>query len=208
MKTVLCYGDSNTWGYIPCTGQRHAPDARWAGVLRSQLGPEYHVIEEGLNARTTCLDDPTRLGRNGMTYLRPCLDSHAPLDLVLLMLGSNDCKHRFGLSSYDIAQNVAVLLGVIQATPCGVGGVVPPILLLAPPHLGPFLALADLFLGAEERSAGLARHFRVVAEQARCHFLDTAAFVKVDPTDGVHLDELSHRTLGEHLAAAVRALIP
>lgn len=199
MKTVLCYGDSNTWGYLPGTGQRHAPAARWPGVLQAQLGPGYRILEEGLNARTTCLDDPTRPGRNGLTYLAPCLASHAPLDLVILMLGTNDCKHRFGLSSYDIAANVAMLLGVIQPIP---------VLLLAPPVLGPFTALADLFVGAEERSAGLARHYRAVAEAARCQFLDAGAFVKVDPTDGVHLDELAHRTLGEHLATAVRALLP
>jgi lysophospholipase L1-like esterase len=208
MKTILCYGDSNTWGYIPGSGQRHAPDVRWPGVMHAQFGAGYRVLEEGLNARTTCMDDPTRPGRNGLTYLKPCLDSHAPLDLVVLMLGTNDCKHRFGLSSYDIAQNVAVLLNVIQATPCGVGGAVPPVLLLAPPVLGPFTILADLFVGAEERSAGLARHYRAVAESLRCQFLDAGAFVKVDPADGVHLDELSHRTLGEHLATAVRALLP
>lgn len=208
MKTVLCYGDSNTWGYIPGLGQRYAPNARWPGVLASQLGTDYRVVEEGLNARTTCMDDPTRPGRNGLTYLRPCLDSHAPLDLVILMLGTNDCKHRFGLSAYDIAQNVAVLLGVIQTSTSGVGGTAPPVLLIAPPHLGPFQALADLFIGGEERSRGLAKHYRAVAEQARCQFIDSAAFVKVDPTDGVHLDELSHRTLGEQLVTAVRAVIP
>jgi len=207
MKTVLCFGDSNTWGYIPGTGQRYAPSARWPGVMQGQLGAGYRVIEEGLNARTTCLDDPTRPGRNGLTYLRPCLDSHAPLDLVILMLGSNDCKHRFGLSAYDIAQNLAVLVGAIQATPCGPEGCVPPILLLAPPVLGPFTGLADLFVGGTERSTDLARHVRGVAESTRCQFVDTGAFVKVDATDGVHLDELSHRTLGEHLAAAVQALI-
>ena len=86
MKTILCYGDSNTWGYIPGTGNRYPRQVRWTGVLQNLLGEKFHVIEEGLNGRTTVMDDPTRIAKNGLPYLRPCLDSHAPIDLVVLML--------------------------------------------------------------------------------------------------------------------------
>ena len=98
MKTVLCYGDSNTWGYIGGTGERFAPEVRWPGVLQAALGGAYRVIEEGLNGRTTVFDDSIEEGRNGETYLRPCLQTHAPIDLVILMLGTNDLKRRFSLS--------------------------------------------------------------------------------------------------------------
>src|SRR5688572_13370016 len=108
MKTILCFGDSNTWGYVPGTGKRYPRSERWPGVLQETLGNEFLIIEEGLNARTTTMDDPIRGGaiKNGLTYLRPCLESHAPIDLVLLLLGTNDLKHRFGLSAYDVAANV------------------------------------------------------------------------------------------------------
>jgi lysophospholipase L1-like esterase len=200
MKTILCYGDSNTWGFTPGSGQRFAADVRWPGVMRAALGPDFHVVEEGLNARTTVLDDPTRVGRNGLPYLRPCLDSHAPLELVILMLGVNDLKHRFGLGPFDIAQNVAMLLTVIQQ------GVAPPVLLVAPPHVGPLPAgyFAEMFAGAEEKSRQLARHYRDVAEQNRCHFLDASEVATASPLDGIHLDAESHRRLGERMAQAVR----
>lgn len=207
MRTVLCYGDSNTWGYEPGTARRFPPNVRWPGVLRTKLGPEVHVIEEGLNGRTTVLDDPTRVAKNGLTYLRPCLDSHAPLDLVVLMLGTNDLKHRFGLSPFDIAAGVGMLISVIQQTPCGSGNAAPPILLVAPPMVVSLSILADLFEGAETKSKELSPHYHVIAEQTRCHFLNAAAIVKPSPVDGVHLDVEAHDLLGTAVAAKVREIL-
>jgi lysophospholipase L1-like esterase len=122
MTTILCYGDSNTWGYTPGTGKRYERHERWTGVLQQSLGNSAIVIEEGLNGRTTVLDDPTKPFRNGKDYLIPCLDSHAPLDLVILMLGTNDLKHRFGMSALDIGRNVATLLDMIRQSTCGFEG--------------------------------------------------------------------------------------
>ena len=109
MRTVLCYGDSNTWGYDPATRTRYPPHVRWTGVLATRLGAEYRVVEEGLNGRTTRWDDPIEPGRNGLTYLRPCIESHQPLDVIIIMLGTNDLKRRFDLSASDIAQSAAAL---------------------------------------------------------------------------------------------------
>jgi len=200
MKSILCYGDSNTWGYIPGTGARYPRDVRWPGVLQASLGTDYYVIEEGLNARTTVMDDPIRGGavKNGLTYLRPCLESHAPLDLVLLALGVNDLKHRFGFSAYDIAANVAALIGVIQPIP---------ILLLSPPHVGPLTALADLFDGAVEKSRQLAPRYQAFAKQTGCHFFDLATVVTVSPIDGIHWAADQHVNLGHRLAEVVRGIV-
>ena len=107
MKTVLCYGDSNTWGFDPATRTRFPPHVRWTGVLGQRLGDGYQVIEEGLNGRTTRWDDPIEPDRNGLAYLRPCVESHQPLDLIVIMLGTNDLKRRFDLSASDIAQSAA-----------------------------------------------------------------------------------------------------
>src|SRR6185436_143967 len=97
MKTILCFGDSNTWGFIPESitepfWRRHAPDVRWPGVLARELGSGYSVIEEGLGGRTTVHDDPVMGNRNGSLHLPPCLESHKPLDLVVLMMGTNYLK--------------------------------------------------------------------------------------------------------------------
>ena len=118
MKTILCYGDSNTWGYVPGSGKRYVENQRWTGVMQNLLGDSFRVIEEGLNARTTVLDDPTRAFRNGKEYLIPCLDSHAPIDVIILMLGTNDLKHRFGLSAFDIGANIATLIEMMRQSSC------------------------------------------------------------------------------------------
>ncbi|MCW5845462.1 MAG: hypothetical protein KIT77_29690, partial [Caldilinea sp.] len=104
MKRILCFGDSNTWGYDPVSQDRYARNARWPGVLRQQIGAGYEVIEEGLNGRTTVWNDPIEGYKNGRDYLIPCLETHRPLDLVIILLGTNDLKKRFSLSAYDIAQ--------------------------------------------------------------------------------------------------------
>ena len=95
MKNVLCYGDSNTYGYIPETGLRYPKNVRWTGVLQNLLGKNFNVIEEGCNGRTTIFDDPIEGWKNGRDYLKPCLNSHKPIDIIIMMLGSNDLKDFF-----------------------------------------------------------------------------------------------------------------
>jgi lysophospholipase L1-like esterase len=207
MLSVLCYGDSNTWGYIPGTAQRYPRSVRWPGLLQSHLGAHFLVIEEGLNARTTVLDDPTKVGKNGLAYLRPCLDTHAPLDLVVLMLGTNDLKHRFGMSPADIGANVTTLLAAIAAGGTGAGLAAPPVLLIAPVRVGPLTALADLFAGGEEKSRKLGPVYREVARLNGTHFLDAAEVAEAGPVDGVHLDDQGHAKLARAVAVAVRAIL-
>src|SRR5512143_1112361 len=113
MQTILCFGDSNTWGYNPETAERYPPDVRWTGVLQQKLGAQYRVIEEGLNGRTTVWDDPVQPGRNGRIYLGPCLESHRPLDAVVLFLGLNDLKVRFSATAEDIAKGAGALVEII-----------------------------------------------------------------------------------------------
>ena len=98
MKTILCYGDSNTYGYNPSNGFRYPENVRWTGRLQSALGEGYKIIEEGCNGRTTIFDDPLEGWKNGLGYLRPCLNSHKPVDIVIMMLGSNDLKETFHAS--------------------------------------------------------------------------------------------------------------
>jgi lysophospholipase L1-like esterase len=116
MKTIVCYGDSNTWGQDGLTKTRYPMDVRWTGVLRNELGADYWVIEEGLCGRTTVWDDPIEgEWKNGLRYLMPCLESQAPIDLVVLMLGTNDLKNRYAVSAFDIANG----LGKELADLCG-----------------------------------------------------------------------------------------
>jgi len=164
MKTIVCYGDSNTWGFNPAAQDRFALEERWTGVLALELGTGYRVIEEGLNGRTTIWDDPIEEGRNGKTYLLPCLWSHQPIDLVTIMLGTNDLKERFAVSAYNIAAGAGVLVNLALKNGAGPNGGASQVLLLAPPVVGQLTDYAEMFVGAEAKSRKFAEHYRRVAQ--------------------------------------------
>jgi lysophospholipase L1-like esterase len=204
MKTVLCYGDSNTWGFDPETGERFPEDVRWPGVLRAKLGDEYGVIEEGLSGRTTVWEDPIEGDhKNGRTYLRPCLESHSPVDLVLIMLGTNDLKARFGSSASDIAQGAAGLAEMVLRSGCGPGGGAPVALLISPPPVATLTDMSQMFEGAREKSRLFTEHYGHFAEQYGCEFFDASAVIASSDVDGIHLDAGEHRKLGEAVAVRV-----
>ena len=209
MKSVLCYGDSNTWGYDPATRARYPPPVRWTGVLATGLGAEYRVIEEGLNGRTTLWDDPFMDGRNGQPYLLPCLRSHAPVDLLVLMLGTNDLKTIFARAAHEIALGAGTLVDIALTSATGPGDGAPRVLLLSPPGLGELTDRSELWGFGEARlkAAALPRLYRNVAELKGVPFLDAAALVEADPADGVHLGAEAHAVLGHAVARAARSLI-
>jgi len=211
MRVVLVYGDSNTWGHIPVDGEniqskkRFEPNVRWTGVLQNTLGDRYHVIEEGLNGRTTVWDDPVRGGnkRNGSVYLLPCLESHSPIDLVVMMLGTNDLKARFAVTAYDIAESVGFLIEIVKKSGCGPEGGSPEILVVSPPPLGTLSAYAETFSGGVEKSKRLSRHYSRIAKQYGCHFLDAGSIICSSRVDGLHIDREDQGALGKAIAQSV-----
>ena len=209
MHTIVCYGDSNTHGFDPDTMGRFPRDVRWPGVLAATLGAEAHVVEEGLNGRTTIWDDPFMDGRNGRSYLLPCLRSHAPIDVVVLMLGTNDLKAHLGRAAYEIAAGAGTLVDIITTSGTGPGGGQPQVLLVAPPRVGEVTAASELwgYGGALEKGTDLPRLYRAMAGMKGASFLDAAAIVGADPADGVHLSAADHAVLGRAIAAAVHDLL-
>jgi lysophospholipase L1-like esterase len=204
MRTVLCYGDSNTWGYDAATAGRFPRHVRWPGVLRRELGEGYVVIEEGLNGRTTVWDDPIEGHKNGREYLIPCLESHKPIDLVAIMLGTNDLKKRFSLSAFDIAHGAGVLLETVLKSACGPDDAAPAVLLIAPPRVGRLTEYAEMLEGAEAKALKFAEHYRRIAEQCGCEFLDAALLVTPTDLDGIHLAAPEHARLGQAVADVVK----
>lgn len=215
MKTILCYGDSNTWGYIPqaepsLISQRYGRTERWPGVLRQRLGDGYWVIEEGLSGRTTVWDDPIEgLHKNGKSYLLPCLESHRPLDLVALMLGTNDLKPRFPVAAFDIAAGAGVLVEMILTSQAGPDNAAPQVLLICPPPVAPLPPAPDqsIFAGSEAVSRQLPRYYQQIAELYDCAFLDAGQHIASSDIDGVHLESAAHRILGERVAEAVQGMV-
>jgi len=208
MKSILCYGDSNTWGFNPETQSRFDEQTRWTGVMSASLGSEYRIIEEGLNGRTTVFDDPISGPKNGLTYLLPCLESHQPLDLVILALGVNDLKKRFSLPATDIADGVRRLVQVIQQQGnafCKIPA--PQVLIVAPPPTAKLTLYSEMFEGAEEKSKLLAKHYLRVSKETNCAYLDAGSVIKASPLDGIHFELEEHKKLGQALADQVKNLL-
>ena len=213
-KRVLCFGDSNTWGSCPLDGnptRRHADDVRWTGVLQRELGSGYTVIEEGQNGRTTVWDDPVEGRMSGVSYLYPCMDSHSPLDLVIIMLGTNDLKTRFGANgAFTIASGLERLVSTVRTS--HTYGDIPEILIAAPIAVDPaYKNNPDLYdiLGddAAERSQSFAKAYEAQAKALGCHFIDAGKYGRPSKTDGIHMEAESHEALGKAFAAAVRSII-
>jgi len=205
MRTVLCFGDSNTWGFDPETEERFARDVRWPGQLQAALGDEWHVVEEGLNGRTATLDSPVAFGRNGLRYLQPCLDSHAPLDAVLIALGTNDLAERYGLTPTDVARAVALLASVVVKSDAGPRGGPPLPILVCPPRVGD-TAWEEDWAGMPAKSALLPDRFRTVADECGFELIDLGEVTRFSDLDGIHLDAAGHAAVARHIEQALRRL--
>jgi lysophospholipase L1-like esterase len=163
--------------------------------MRKKLGSWFTVIEEGMNGRTTMFDDPEEAHRRGDEYLAPCLSSHRPLDLVIIMLGTNDLKNKFRLTPKQIAEGMETLLRITAASGAGVFGS-PNVLLICPPHIGRETSFPE-FSGVREKSKQLSAHYAGLAEKYGCRFFDAADIIhESDLPDGVHLDTRAHERLG------------
>ncbi len=209
-KRVLCFGDSNTWGAIPGDSQRFPDDVRWTGVLQKELGDDYLVIEEGYNGRTTVFDDPVEGRLSGIRYFGPCLDTQSPLDLVILMLGTNDLKTRFGSDAGTIAYALNRYLDALAVTP--MAGEKPQVLIAAPIRINPAYKNNPLFHDmfredAAERSERFAEEFSAFADQAGLPFIDAAQYACADDADGIHMAAPSHLSLGKAMAQKVKELL-
>jgi len=208
MRTVLCYGDSNTWGSIPMTHledrRRFGIGERWPGILRQQLGDDWHVVEEGLPGRTICRDDPVEgSDRNGLTYLLPCLHSHRPLDFVVLKLGTNDLKARFGASAAQIADGLHALVEIVNAN-SRLDGKPPRLLIVCPAPILDVGPLRAMFFGGSLKSRQFGALYGAVASQHDALFLDAGAVISSSSIDGIHLEKDAHAIIGGEVAKIVR----
>lgn len=219
MKTILCYGDSNTWGFMPkpqgpeTTAENRYPwGVRWTSRLQIALGSEdYHVAENGVNGRTTMFDCPMAEYRNGLKDIDVILQSQHPVDLVIIMLGTNDEKFFFGMSAHMIAKGAERLIERVRQGGYGPGGKSPEILLMCPIRLHP--NMMNSWLNEEfgqhslDVDAKLSSYLAAKAEALGVHFLDAGAYVTADPADGIHMNEEGHAILAEQVLKKVKEII-
>ncbi len=220
MKSILCYGDSNTWGYMPGkekppikASNRYPREVRWTGLLQKRLGDDYLVIEEGLNGRTTMFDSPTEEHRNGLKEIDVSLLTHLPIDLVILLLGINDTKQTFQNSPEDISQGVQQLIRKIKGGSCGYGpeGKDPEILIVSPVRIHEGVLngwLSEEFTGESiALDLALPEYYRRVAQINGVHFLDACAQITADPADGIHMNADGHRKMATLLETRIRQIL-
>lgn len=211
MKTILCYGDSITWGSAPATGERHPFEVRWPNVLQKALGPDVQVITDGLRGRTTGFDEHlAACDRNGVRILPTSLYTHAPLDLVILMLGSNDMKPAIAGTALAAMQGMRRLVEIVRLNATRDRTTEPPeVLIVAPPALCETanFEFAAMFAGGIEHSKMLASLYSDLADAEGCGFFDAGSVAQTSPIDGVHLDENNTRAIGKGLEPIVRMML-
>lgn len=212
-KHILVYSDSLTWGIVPTTRQRLSFEGRWPGVLHAALNTaEGHdrirLTEDCLNGRRTAFDDPFKPGRNALSGIQQVIEAQSPLDLVILLLGTNDFQSVHQNKPWHSATGIAALINAIRTAPVEPGVPVPPILVIAPPQLdNPRGPIGPKFEGGDVASRGLAQAIRQVSEDAGCAFFDSNTVTTSSTQDGVHLDADQHRALGLALAPVVARLL-
>lgn len=203
-KHIVCFGDSNTHGYDGDTLGRFDETERWTCLLQNLLGDDYQVLEEGLSGRTTVFDDPLHEGLSGLDSINSCLMSHEPVDLLIIMLGTNDTKERFSVTPEAIAIGLERLIKKAQATLDAWPNQRSNILVVTPKNIDKEYEQTDVAapmgMGCAERSVGLGKNFEAVAKRLGCHYLDANDYVtRNNQTDFMHLDKQGHQELAEAL---------
>lgn len=210
-KHIVCFGDSNTHGYCAdptdCAdgGNRFNENERWTCLLQRALGGEYLVLEEGLGGRTTVFVDPLHESMDAVGVAYPILMSHEPVDLLIIMLGTNDTKERFGVNAPAIAVGMERLILKCKSTDCW-GGKAPNILIVCPPPLGAGFHDEVMGAGCVEKSVALPPYLKAVAERNGCAYFD-AKDCEMNPVDFTHLTKRGHAKLAEELAKLVPTLV-
>ncbi len=213
MPRILCYGDSNTWGYAtaPRPDGRYGDHERWPRVMGATLGADWTVVEEGLNGRTTVHADPIEgMWLDGSSTFTAILRSHMPLDVVAIMLGTNDLKAKFSVGPFDIAGGVGVLLKQLARAEAGRNLGAPKAVVICPPPIlntfGAFEFFGEMFAGGHEKSKRMAGFYALTATENGAAFLDAGKVITTSAYDGIHLDVEMQARLGQAVAGVVKGI--
>ena len=218
IKNILCFGDSNTWGFVPGAFdpetlymKRYSILERWTGILRGIKGKNYHIIEEGLNGRTTNVEYPDLSGRSGTSYILPCLYSHSPLDLVILNIGINDIKVIFDRSMMEISEGMTEIIDLIKSTSYGPDMQGPPQILLLSPSALTHEGYIDqnnesAFKGGMEKSLSFNEYYEKIALEKGCHYVNLQSVVNYSEIDGLHYDKRGHAVIASVVASKINKI--
>lgn len=207
-RRIVCFGDSNTWGYDAEDLSRFPKGVRWTGRLASLLGDEFDLVEEGLSGRTSVVDDPLFEGLNAYKYIQPCLMSHSPLEMVIIMLGTNDTKERFSMTSHNIAQGISRLVQKIRTIPCGVDNKSPKIIVIAPPPIEEGYLETEVVnsmgLGCDTKAFELEDHLKEFLKLEGIELIETKGIIGMNKIDYMHLDSNGHKDMADLVFSKIK----
>ena len=211
MINILCFGDSNTWGYDPATQTRFPNNLRWTGVLQNLLGDNFNIIEEGLNGRTTNVNEKEEhaLGycrdfRSSMDLVSVLIETNSPIDLIVVMLGTNDLKTNFNQSANDIAVNMKLVCEKIILNDYFNNK---SIILVSPSHINENSSnLLDSFIGTSEMSKSLAKAYNKIADDLGLFFMDASKYVTTNEIDGLHWDAIQHSDFANSIYIKIKRI--
>lgn len=209
MKTILAFGDSLTFGANAQTQGRHAYEDRWPTVLEQGLGGAARVIAEGLGGRTTVFDDfSAAADRNGGRVLPTLLDSHKPLDAVVIFLGTNDLKVYLNGTAFGAAMGVKRLVEIVRTHPYG-SHPVPKVVIVAPPLTvaTEHQDLHPMFAPRADEAKLFDYYYSRIARELGAGYFNAASVAVATPIDGVHLDAANTRAIGEGLVPVVTSML-
>lgn len=210
-RRILCFGDSNTWGFNAVTRERFENEVRWTKRLGKILGEDFEIIEEGLNGRCAVNEDQLKEGLKGLDYIHPCIMSHKPLDLVIIMLGTNDAKERYGMTPHNMAMGIIRVANKVRHSETGRGGQDPEILLVAPAAIGAEYVSCDAFLSmgreADRKTREMAAHLEMLSKESGFHYLNAGDHLEMGETDYMHLDEKGHRIMARILSEKITGIL-
>lgn len=212
MKNILCFGDSNTFGYDMANDRRFPWGVRWTSIVQEKLGAEYYIIEEGLCGRTTLWDDPIEERQSGKSCLLSCLESHWPLDLVIIMLGTNDLKTRFGLGAHDIAAGVETLALMTRDYMKKKPVKEPKILIISPIEVGETIVENPygIYMGGRTaviRSRQFPKYYKEIADKHGFEFMAASDYAKPCDADPMHMDAENHRKLAKAIGDKILEIL-
>src|SRR3989344_1627811 len=201
-KTIVCYGDSNTWGADPNSNERYPANVRYPGVLQDTLGDGYEVINEGLCGRIFAAKEPGKVYRTGITHLKSILNTNEPIDIMTVMLGTNDMKNIFNLTADDITNHLKQTIQFIKNEKIGPQKGTPRIIVICPPPVvNPEGKDLDKRLkDAPIKSLILPKLYSKVAKESACDYLNAGDFINlINGTDGYHMLKMHHEVLGKKI---------
>lgn len=206
-KNILCFGDSNTYGYSPEGTGRYPRQERWTGILAQRLGPAYRILEEGLCGRTTVWEDPIEGDKCGIRHLPSCIASHTPLDLVIIMLGTNDFKQRFHVTASDIALSMERLVQTAQAMDNDACPKKFEILLACPAPIRSQTFLGESIGDRSADAVALAPLARAAAERCGVHFINVGDYAEISTLDGLHYDRENHQRIAVAMEQKIKEIL-